>query len=73
MFGNLVGLKGDAEPGVTLEVVGEGDDCRGHQEEATTGTGTGAFRIRGLKRNCEYRLGLKQYKVGVLYFKQLSS
>jgi len=62
VFGNLVGLKGDAEPGVTLEVVGEGDECRGHQEEATTGTGTGAFRIRGLKRNCEYRLGLKQYK-----------
>ena len=56
VFGTLVGLKGDPEPGVTLEVVGEGDGCRGHQEEATTITGTGAFRIRGLKRNCEYRL-----------------
>jgi hypothetical protein len=62
VFGTVVGLKGDPEPGVTIEVVGEGEGCRGHQEEATTLTGTGGFRIRGLKKSCEYRLGLKHYK-----------
>jgi len=61
VFGSLVGLKGDPEPGITVEVVGEADGCRGHQEEATSAP-TGNFRIRGLKRGCEYRLALKQMK-----------
>eukprot|EP00088_Acartia_fossae_P034516 TRINITY_DN3542_c0_g1_i4.p1 TRINITY_DN3542_c0_g1~~TRINITY_DN3542_c0_g1_i4.p1 ORF type:complete len:1220 (+),score=313.21 TRINITY_DN3542_c0_g1_i4:29-3661(+) len=63
VFGTLAGLKGDPEPGVTLEVVGEAEGCRGHQEEATSGP-NGAFRIRGLKRGCEYRLGLKHFTGG---------
>jgi len=61
LYGTLSGLKGDAEAGVTIEVVGEEDPCTSHQEEGTTGQ-DGKFRIRGLTPNCQYRLGLKHAK-----------
>jgi len=64
LFGVLTGLKGDPEPGVTMEVVGEGEGCRGHQEEGATGQ-DGKFRIRGIVPNCEYRLGLKHCKANL--------
>ena len=34
---------GDPEPGVTMEVVGQGEGCQGHQEEGATGQ-DGKFR-----------------------------
>jgi len=62
LFGVLTSLKGDPEAGVTVEVVGQGETCQGHQEEGATAS-DGKFRIRGLTPKCEYRLGLKHSKV----------
>lgn len=47
----------EAEPGVSLEALGEGH-CKGHQEEALSDS-QGAFRLRGLLPNCTYQLQLK--------------
>jgi len=65
VYGQLTGLKGDAEPGVTLEAVGKGDGCDMLQEESTTGN-DGQYRIRGLQPACNYELTLKNSKSHVL-------
>jgi len=64
VFGRLTGLKGDAEPGVILEAIGQGEKCSIYQEEATTAN-DGKFRIRGLQPGCIYHLGLKSTKSNV--------
>lgn len=50
-------VTGEAEPGVSLEALGEGQ-CQGHQEEALSDS-QGAFRLRGLLPNCTYQLQRK--------------
>ncbi|KAK8772024.1 hypothetical protein V5799_024733 [Amblyomma americanum] len=56
-LGWVSSVTGEAEPGVSLEVLGEGR-CQGHQEEALSDS-QGAFRLRGLLPNCTYQLQLK--------------
>ena len=36
LYGSVTGLKGEAEAGVTMEAIGQGE-CTKYQEEATTG------------------------------------
>ena len=64
VFGVLTSLRGDAEPGVTLEAVGQGEACGKFQEEGVTGT-DGQFRIRGLQPACSYELKLKHSRSNV--------
>merc|ERR1719347_576423 len=61
LFGSLTGLKGEPEAGVTLEAVGQGEDCAKYQEEGVSGS-DGQFRIRGLQPSCSYHLRLKLSK-----------
>jgi len=63
LFGSLTSLKGDAEAGISMEAVGQGE-CAKYQEEGTTGQ-DGKFRIRGLQPSCSYLLGLKTTKSNV--------
>merc|ERR1712029_213738 len=66
-FGTLTSLRGDPEPGIVLEAVGQGEDCAKYQEEGVSGS-DGQFRIRGLQPSCSYHLQLKlsktNYQVG---------
>ena len=63
-FGTLTSLRGDPEPGIVLEAVGQGDECSKYQEEGVSGT-DGQFRIRGLQPSCSYILQLKLSKSNV--------
>jgi len=60
-FGTLTSLRGDPEPGIVLEAVGQGEDCAKYQEEGVSGS-DGQFRIRGLQPSCSYHLQLKLSK-----------
>ena len=64
VFGSLTSLRGDPEPGVTLEAVGQGADCARYQEEGVSAA-DGQFRIRGLQPACSYQLKLKHSKANV--------
>ena len=59
-WGALTSLRGDPEPGIVVEAVGEAE-CDRYQEEGVTGA-DGGFRIRGLQPACSYKLQLKQSK-----------
>ena len=63
-FGTLTSLRGDPEPGIVLEAVGQGEECSKYQEEGVSGT-DGQFRIRGLQPSCSYILQLKLSKSNV--------
>merc|ERR1719427_1502515 len=71
LFGSLTSLRGDPEPGVSLEAVGQGD-CSQHEEEATTGQ-DGRFRVRGLQPACTYTLGLKLTKANLVVERTIPS
>ena len=64
VFGSLTSLRGDPEPGVTLEAVGQGEACARYQEEGVSST-DGQFRIRGLQPSCSYQLRLKHSKANL--------
>ena len=64
VFGVLTSLRGDPEPGITLEAVGQGEACARFQEEGITGS-DGQFRIRGLQPACSYELKLKHSRSNV--------
>lgn len=52
-------MTGEAEVGIAVEALGvPSGSCGQYQEEAASEQG-GAFRIRGLQPNCEYKLHLK--------------
>jgi len=63
LYGQVTGLKGEAEAGVTMEAVGQGE-CARYQEEATSGP-DGGFRVRGLQPACSYTVGLKASRSNV--------
>ena len=63
-FGTLTSLRGDPEPGIVLEAVGQGEECARYQEEGVSGP-DGRFRIRGLQPACSYNLQLKLAKSNV--------
>ncbi|XP_076247163.1 BOS complex subunit NOMO3 isoform X2 [Calliopsis andreniformis] len=56
-YGSVTSLNGKPEPGLLVEVQGQGD-CSNLQEEATTEE-NGNFRIRGLQPACTYAFRLK--------------
>ncbi|GAB6022208.1 nodal modulator [Chamberlinius hualienensis] len=56
-YGVVTSLIGEPEKGIVIEAIGKGD-CSIYQEEVTSEE-DGTFRIRGLKPNCEYGVGLK--------------
>ena len=60
-WGTLTSLRGDPEPGIALEAVGQGEECAKYQEEGVSGP-DGQFRIRGLQPSCKYNLQLKLAK-----------
>ena len=62
-WGTLTSLRGDPEPGIALEAVGQGE-CAKYQEEGVSGP-DGQFRIRGLQPSCRYNLQLKLSKSNV--------
>lgn len=59
LYGIVSSLTGEAEVGIAVEALGvPSGSCSLYQEEAISEQG-GAFRIRGLQPNCEYKLHLK--------------
>ncbi|XP_054719447.1 BOS complex subunit NOMO3-like [Uloborus diversus] len=59
VYGTVTSLTGEAEVGIAVEAVGlPSGSCSQYQEEAISEQG-GAFRIRGLQPECEYKLHLK--------------
>lgn len=59
LYGTVTSLTGEAEVGIAVEALGvPSSSCSLYQEEAISEQG-GAFRIRGLQPNCEYKLHLK--------------
>lgn len=59
LYGTVTSLTGEAEVGIAVEALGiPRGSCNIYQEEAISEQG-GAFRIRGLQPNCEYKLHLK--------------
>lgn len=56
-YGAVTSLNGEPEPGLLVEVHGQGN-CSNLQEEATTEE-SGNFRIRGLQPSCTYNFRLK--------------
>ncbi|XP_063398265.1 BOS complex subunit NOMO1-like isoform X2 [Mytilus trossulus] len=57
-YGQVTSLNGEAEQGIIVEAMGEGEGCSLFQEESKTDQ-EGLYRIRGLQPKCTYVIRLK--------------
>ena len=57
-YGQVTSLNGEAEQGIIVEALGEGETCSMYQEESKTDQ-EGYYRIRGLQPKCSYVVKLK--------------
>ncbi|CAC5408303.1 Nodal modulator 2,Nodal modulator 3,Nodal modulator 1 [Mytilus coruscus] len=57
-YGQVTSLNGEAEQGIIVEAMGEGEGCSLFQEESKTDE-EGLYRIRGLQPKCTYVVRLK--------------